>query len=100
MIANKHTELRLVSNLNDLLEDSKTRQDVNKKIHKHTFNYIMTYVNDSDLEDVNIYNRLEELSTHYQRHSYKIAKLVKEEILEENGEEIDTYYDSDYERGY
>lgn len=100
MIANKHTELRLVSNLNDLLEDSKTRQDVNKKIHKHTFNYIMTYVSDNDLEDKTIYDKLEEISSSYQKHCYKIAKLVKEEILEENGEEIDNYYDSDDKRGY
>jgi hypothetical protein len=89
MIANKHTELRLVSNLNDLLEDSKTKQEINKKIHKHSFEYMMSYISDNDLEDVNFYDKLEELSTHYQKHCYKIAKEVKEEILEENGEEIE-----------
>ena len=91
MIANKHTELRLISNLNDLLEDSKTKQDINKKIHKHSFEYIMSYVSDNDLEDKSIYDKFEELSNSYQKHCYKIAKKIKEEILEENGEETEVY---------
>lgn len=99
MIANKHTELRLVSNLNDLLEDSKTKQEINKKIHKHTFEYMMSYVSDNDLEDVNVYDKLEELSAHYQKHCYEIAKKIKEEILEENGEEIEVYVSSNFD-GY
>lgn len=89
MIANKHTEVRLMSNLNDLLEDSKKRQDLNKKIHKHTFEYIMTYVSDNDIEDKSIYDKLEELATHYQTHCYKLAKEIKDEILKENGEELE-----------
>lgn len=91
MIANKHTELRLVSNLNDLLEDSKAKQEISKKIHKHTFEYMMSYVSESDLEDVNVYDKLEELSSSYQKHCYNIAKEIKDEILEENGEEIEVY---------
>lgn len=100
MIANKHTELRLVSNLNDLLEDSRAKREVNKKIHKHTFEYIMTCVSDNDLEDQNIYDIFDDLSKQYQRHCYKIAKEIKEEILNENGEEIETYYDCNDERSY
>ena len=91
MIANKHTELRLVSNLNDLLEDSKQKQNINKKIHKHTYEYMMRYVSNNDIENKDIYDMLDELSSSYQRHSYKIAKEIKEEILEENGEEIEIY---------
>ena len=91
MIANKHTEVRLMSNLNDLLEDSKAKQDINKKIHRHTHEYIMTYVSDNDLEDKTIYDKLEEISDSYQKHCYNIAKEIKDEILEENGEEIEVY---------
>lgn len=93
MIANKHTEVRLMSNLNDLLEDSKKRQNLNKKIHKHTFEYIMFYVSDSDIEDKSIYDKIEELATHYQTHCYNIAKEIKNEILEENGEELEIIKD-------
>lgn len=94
MIANKHTELRLVSNLNDLLEDSKAKQEINKKIHNHSFEYMMSYISNNDLEyDVNFYDKLEDLSIHYQKHCYKIAKEVKEEILEENGEELEIIKD-------
>ena len=94
MIANKDTELRLISNLNDLLEDSKERQEINKKIHKHTFNYMMGYVSDCELEDnIDMYDKLEELSNNFNVHSWEIAKLIKNEILEENGDEIDVYVD-------
>lgn len=91
MIANKHTELRLVSNLNSLLEDSKAKQEINKKIHKHSFEYIMSYVSENDLEDRNIYDKFEELSNSYQKHCYNIAKEIKDEILKENGEELEVY---------
>lgn len=93
MIANKHTEVRLMSNLNDLLEDSKKRQDLNKKIHKHTFEYIMFYVSDNDIEDKSIYDKIEELATHYQTHCFKLAKEIKDEILQENGEELEIIRD-------
>jgi len=83
MIANKHTEMRIFSNLNDLIEGNLSKKELNDKIHRYTFNYIMEYVDARrEEEDVDKYDALDEL-VDYHLHAYEIAKRIRDALLGE-----------------
>lgn len=85
MIANKHTELRIYDNLNNLLQSALDEKEYKKKISNNIFKYIRNYI-DNNIEYKGMYDIFDDLAENYQKHSWNIAKRVEKEIFEEKSE--------------
>ena len=85
MIANKHTELRIYDNLNNLLQSALDEKEYKKKIENSIFKYIREYIDDNQY-DKGILDIFDDLSSNYQKHCYNISKRVENNIFEEKSE--------------
>lgn len=81
MIANKHTEMRIFSNLNDLIENGLSKQELTQKIHRYTYDYLMEYIDIQRTEEGReLFDIFEELGD-YHLHTLEIAKRIRDNIL-------------------
>lgn len=81
MIANKHTEMRIFSNLNDLIENGLSKQELTQKIHRFTYDYLMEYIDIQRTEEGReLFDIFEELGD-YHLHTLEIAKRIRDNIL-------------------
>ncbi len=95
MITTKRNELEVINSFNDLMKDTKEKQKINKLVKQYSNEYFMEKLSDADLEDnIDPFDIFQELSSHYQKYAFEIAKRVKEEV-------IDKYrIDEEYYDGY
>lgn len=87
MITTKRNELEVINSFNDLMKDTKEKQRINKLVKQYSNEYFMEKLNDSDLVDT-----LQELSTHYQKYAYVIVRRIKADIIDEYCTD-EEYYD-------
>ena len=87
MITTKRNELEVINSFNDLMKDTKQKQRINKLVKQYSNQYFMEKLNDSDIVDT-----LQELSTHYQKYAYVIVRRIKADIIDEYCRD-DEYYD-------
>jgi hypothetical protein len=81
MIANKHTEMRIFSNLNELIENGLSKQELTQKIHRFTYDYLMEYIDIQRTEEGReLFDIFEELGD-YHLHTLEIAKRIRDNIL-------------------
>lgn len=98
MLTTKKNELHVINSFNDLMKDSKEKQKINAMVKQYSYDFFMKKLSDSELENSkDSIDVLEELSNHYQKYSYVIARNIFNKIKEENSED-DEYYDGSYDR--
>lgn len=98
MLTTKKNELHVINSFNDLMKDTQEKQKINQMVKQYSYDYFMSKLSDSELEDnkdnIDVF---EELSNRYQKYSYVIARNIFDKIKEENSEE-EEYYDGSYDR--
>lgn len=87
MLTTKRNELEVINSFNDLMKDTKQKQRINKLVKQYSNEYFMGKLNDSDIVDT-----LQELSTHYQKYAYVIVRRIKANIIDEYCTD-EEYYD-------
>jgi hypothetical protein len=97
MITTKRNELEVINSFNDLIKDTKEKQRINKLVKQYSNDYFMEKLSESELKDnVEVLDELQELSSHYQKYAYIIARRIKADIIDEYCID-EEYYDGSFD---
>lgn len=93
MITTKQNELHIINSFNDLIKDTKEKQNINRLVKQYSSDYFMEKLSDAELEDgLDNLDIFKELSQHYQKYAYIITRRIFDRLKEENSS-IEEYYD-------